>query len=380
MSPAADPFAGLRKLSPGEFFANDELSEFLLTDREALVLFLTKLWLLRRDIESEVNTATTRYVKSLVFSAYAVGGTQIARHPYDLSGIRDRDAVAGFREAAEHGTAESWATVAEHAGLVLDLWAEVRDGSRVALLFIELAAFSPVGDELLQPDRETRDKSLEIIAGAARGTAAPGYLMALDPLLEERLNDLSRRRKRWGRIAGVAIGGASIGALSGGLAAPALGSAIGGSMGLGGAAATNAGLALLGGGSLASGGFGMAGGTAVVTAASAATGALLPGAAASAVSGLGVSPGQLAADLAKLEVLTEKVVLAQQRDRSKATLIARRCAELQESAAELNDRLGPQDPRGEADELSRSVEVLTRATKTLREISKQPIPERPDSG
>lgn len=54
-----------------------------------------------------------------------------------------------------------------------------------------------------------------------------------------------------------------------GAAAPftaAIGSAIGGMMGLSGAAATSAGLALLGGGSLAAGGFGMLGGTVLLTA------------------------------------------------------------------------------------------------------------------
>jgi hypothetical protein len=50
------------------------------------------------------------------------------------------------------------------------------------------------------------------------------------------------------------------------VAAPFLAGAIGGLMGLGGAAATSAGLALLGGGSLAAGGFGMTGGYVVLMA------------------------------------------------------------------------------------------------------------------
>ena len=57
---------------------------------------------------------------------------------------------------------------------------------------------------------------------------------------------------------------------TGGAASPAvaaIGSWVGGTMGLSGAAATKAGLALLGGGSIASGGFGIVGGTAVLTAA-----------------------------------------------------------------------------------------------------------------
>jgi hypothetical protein len=67
------------------------------------------------------------------------------------------------------------------------------------------------------------------------------------------------------KIAGMMImGGAALAATSG-LAAPALGGAIGTYfMGLSGAAATSAGLASLGGGSIAAGGFGMAGGKIVI--------------------------------------------------------------------------------------------------------------------
>ena len=57
---------------------------------------------------------------------------------------------------------------------------------------------------------------------------------------------------------------------TGGTASPlvaSIGTLIGNAMGLSGAAATNAGLALLGGGSIASGGFGILGGTVVLTAA-----------------------------------------------------------------------------------------------------------------
>ena len=49
-----------------------------------------------------------------------------------------------------------------------------------------------------------------------------------------------------------------------GLAAPAIGTVIGGLLGLSGAAATSAGLALLGGGALSVGGLGMLGGTVVI--------------------------------------------------------------------------------------------------------------------
>ncbi len=66
----------------------------------------------------------------------------------------------------------------------------------------------------------------------------------------------------------VALGVAAFIFFTGGTGGPvvaAIGSWIGGTMGLSGAATTNAGLALLGGGSLAAGGLGMAGGAAVLT-------------------------------------------------------------------------------------------------------------------
>ena len=59
--------------------------------------------------------------------------------------------------------------------------------------------------------------------------------------------------------------GVAVAALTGGLAAPYVGGAIGSyALGLSGAAASNAGLAVLGGGTVAAGGMGMAGGAAVV--------------------------------------------------------------------------------------------------------------------
>jgi hypothetical protein len=80
--------------------------------------------------------------------------------------------------------------------------------------------------------------------------------------------------KRTAIIGGsILVGGAAC-FVTGGAAAPAIGSWIGSTfMGLSGAAATSAGLAALGGGSLAAGGAGMAGGTTLVATAMAAAGA-----------------------------------------------------------------------------------------------------------
>lgn len=78
--------------------------------------------------------------------------------------------------------------------------------------------------------------------------------------------------------AAAVVGGGALCFVTGGLAAPAIGAAVGSAMGLSGAAATSAGLAAIGGGSLAAGGLGMAGGTAVVSGVAAGLGAVATGA------------------------------------------------------------------------------------------------------
>ncbi len=71
------------------------------------------------------------------------------------------------------------------------------------------------------------------------------------------------------------LGAGALCVVTGGLAAPAIGAALGSSvLGLSGAAATSAGLAAIGGGSLAAGGLGMAGGTAIISAVAGGVGAV----------------------------------------------------------------------------------------------------------
>ena len=74
--------------------------------------------------------------------------------------------------------------------------------------------------------------------------------------------------------------------VTGGLAAPAIGAAVGSTvLGLSGAAATSAGLAALGGGALAAGGAGMAGGTLLIQAVAGGVGVLGAGIASNAADG-----------------------------------------------------------------------------------------------
>jgi hypothetical protein len=91
---------------------------------------------------------------------------------------------------------------------------------------------------------------------------------SVDTALDVDLGGAKSALRDWQTIgkAAVLVGaGASVGAL---FLAPHIGAAIGGAMGLSGAAATSAGLAFVGGGSLAAGGLGMAGGTIIIGATS----------------------------------------------------------------------------------------------------------------
>lgn len=83
------------------------------------------------------------------------------------------------------------------------------------------------------------------------------YEKTLDELPNDKIFSLKKKTF-------LTIAAAAAIAITGGLAAPAIGTIIGGIMGLSGAAATSAGLALLGGGAIAAGGGGMAAGTAVI--------------------------------------------------------------------------------------------------------------------
>ena len=90
--------------------------------------------------------------------------------------------------------------------------------------------------------------------------------------------------KAWKVVACLGVGALCI--ITGGLAAPAIGAALGSSvLGLSGAAATSAGLATIGGGSLAAGGLGMAGGTAIISAVAGGVGVVTTAVATNAVEG-----------------------------------------------------------------------------------------------
>ncbi len=185
----------------------------------------------------------------------------------------------------------------------------VDDRPRASMVLIELMVFNPWPDGTKWDDK-VRMAELEAATDDLAGVS-PDDLEVLVREFDVVMKKLRRQSIRWGRIAAMTVVGLGAGVVTGGMAAPAVGAAIGGTLGLSGAAATSAGLAMLGGGSLAAGGFGIAGGTLVVTS--------VGGLAAAGAAGAGMrysrlGSGSIAVDAVKLDLLA-RVVFARSEDR-----------------------------------------------------------------
>lgn len=107
----------------------------------------------------------------------------------------------------------------------------------------------------------------------------------------------------------LAIGAAILFAITGGVAAPVIGAAIGGAMGLAGAAATSAGLAFLGGGAIAAGGLGMAGGTAVIIGGGSVLGAGLGAVGSKLLFTVAKDKNLILSQLAKMEAIAKTLII-----------------------------------------------------------------------
>lgn len=107
--------------------------------------------------------------------------------------------------------------------------------------------------------------------------------------------------------------------ITAGATAPIIGGFVGGFLGLQGAAAMTAGLALLGGGAIATGGAGIAGGTAILVCGGALLGLGSGGAVASAV--FGTTKEKAVLDSAKLETVFIQYILEHKRDKEEAILV-----------------------------------------------------------
>lgn len=202
-------------------------------------------------------------------------------------------------------------------------------------LLVELCAFQPWAmtkqkrkAQLLK--KEPRSDFLERTAMMLGGNTTPKDVEIIDKVLYPR------------SIVKIAvIGGAAIGFMVFGwwlawAAAPMIGGAIGGAMGLSGAAAVNAGLAAVGGGSLAAGGLGMAGGTMIIGG----MGALVGGATAAGgtafITSQDVSPAALKAHANKLRALHDCLELHGQESQAYAQqMVVKLRAEIEALSTEI---------------------------------------------
>jgi hypothetical protein len=126
-------------------------------------------------------------------------------------------------------------------------------------LQVEAACFQPWNTPALQKSRRgdlNEDKRKAVIDWVS--AFLPGTTPAAGEVDRHVFGSPALRRAK---LVALGLGVAALGAAGASVAAPVIGTAIGGAMGLSGVAATNAGLAWLGGGALAAGGYGMAGGT-----------------------------------------------------------------------------------------------------------------------
>jgi hypothetical protein len=232
------------------------------------------------------------------------------------------------------------------------------------LILIELFFAAPYPGTKHTPGDKLRKKFISWLA-SEMGLEEKDY----KELLKAYKGTLNVHMGRRTKIGIGVVAGLAIGAAGGWVVAPAIGGALGGAAGLGGAAAVSHGLALLGGGALAAGGAGMAGGIALVTAMGAVGGGLigLGGTALFTESGA----AQVKVDTMKLQMVLAKIVIADQKDMAKAQEIARRQEqELQALRTKLAElRKSEADNKEKIKNLKSIIKTLERSVKWTRKQS-----------
>lgn len=216
---------------------------FRLAEHEQLALAAASLWLMNQDLDQFSDS--------------------------ECEDIRD-----SFREELRggplgRGTPEGEPLAIEEWEVLEDLLHTCDDTPRNLSVLVELITSEPFADRGLVMDEDVKRAAIESISIALGGLTDEDDVERIHGYLRDGRKAAKSKALLW-----IAIGaGGLAGVLTAGTAAPAIGAAIGGAMGLQGAAATAAGLAWLGGGALAAGGLGMAGGSMVIAVAGAATGA-----------------------------------------------------------------------------------------------------------
>lgn len=261
--------------------------------------------------------------------------------------------------------------------------AEVRTSGlsvpKLGVILLETRAFTPYfslsGEEASGLEADP-DVLVEAVQGFC-GSLGFGYRL-LDRAwegFERALKEIPPGRF-WRSVVG-AVAAAVLLAVTGGLAAPALGAIVGGAMGLSGAAAVSAGLAFLGGGAIAAGGLGVAGGTAVVIGGGAVLGAAGGGA---AMAALRSSHSLVLRELAKLEAVAS-VYLPELPDgdvhvRAVAGRVrgARRTAERELRRLDKQQTLSPEE-RAARKEIAESLPYYERSEARLKGLLGRAAPD-----
>ena len=144
------------------------------------------------------------------------------------------------------------------------LLARVKNQFHAAMILVEVSVDNPWGKVPIAP--EVRLSTIWDLADMFSPSLPEDSVTALEAALLKAQPTLIRRPRLGAVSKGILVSLTGVTATT--LAAPAIGTAIGVHLlGLSGAAATSAGLAVAGGGSVVSGGLGMAGGTAIISAA-----------------------------------------------------------------------------------------------------------------
>lgn len=287
----------------------DVADEMRLDVDEMLVLTLLQQLMLGRDLIAEKN-ADRQQAKKRFRDAFAEAAAMAHwSRGDDLPGW----AREGAAPIADRVPAQQRRAVEDAAPV---FGARIDRRSRALLILIELVAFQPWSSGTGWVAAARRD-ALTAAAGHL-DALRPGDLRAVTGEFDAVMRALARRNVRWGRVAAASAAGVVLGVASMGFAAPVIGAALGGTLGLTGAAATSAGLAALGGGSVAAGGFGVAGGTALLTGLGA-LGGTVAGAAGSRITGWSAS--QVVGAAVKLDVVARLVLLDAEGDEAKARLV-----------------------------------------------------------
>lgn len=287
--------------------ADDLADQLTLDPGELVTLHSLRLQMMRTDISEERRDARKER-KQLVLNEF------------------HRSFLVAARSVGDNAPSDSFGP---------DMTAEraraIDSRSRAVIMLIDLMTFNPwyPAEKWVSAARQA---GLQTAVQQLAGVSEDDFEAAtreFDALMRQ----LKRKSIKWGKVAAVSVVGLGLGAVTAGWAAPAVGGAIGASLGLSGAAATSAGLAMLGGGSIAAGGFGVFGGTILLTGVG---GVFAAGAAGATARFSRVGSAEVVADAIKLDLLA-KLVLADSRDRDQKL---RRVAEgLQSRINDFSDRI-----------------------------------------